>query len=209
MSALAELRRLREWLLEVARVGTTHSHHGYRKALNVVADHLIDRIAELAARQEPSDAEIEAWANAWAKCWNSVALRLPQDVLQDHEKLGVQAVALLRRARPDDGDLVREIVSLTAEFRDWQEADAELIEGQEEDVAADHNRMLARLLSIRSMAENALAARKSQPAKADDGELVRLREWLTSAWDGRGMTLREELDNRIAALAARNPEARQ
>jgi len=62
-----------------------------------------------AARQEPSDAEVDAWANAWAKCWNGVALRLPQDVLQDHEKLGVQAVALMRRARqqpaPSDAEI--------------------------------------------------------------------------------------------------------
>lgn len=64
------------------------------------------RIAELeAARQaEPSDAEIEAWADAWAKCWNSVSLRLPKDVLEAHERIGIQAVGLMRRGR---GDLER------------------------------------------------------------------------------------------------------
>ena len=54
-----------------------------------------------------------------------------------------------------------------------------------------------------------LARIRPHATTGEASELVRLREWLTSAWDGRGMTLREELDNRIAALAARNPEARQ
>jgi hypothetical protein len=45
----------------------------------------------------PSEGEIEAWADKWAACWNSVSLRLPRDVLKAHQELGSEAVALMRR----------------------------------------------------------------------------------------------------------------
>lgn len=54
----------------------------------------------------------------------------------------------MRKERDDLAAFVAEVRSLTAEFNDWQECDADQIEGQEDEVTIDHNHMLQRLQEL-------------------------------------------------------------
>lgn len=50
--------------------------------------------------------------------------------------------------------LLAAVMGGTAEFREWQECEADAIEGQEDKVEHDHNRMLAALHTLRRKAEH-------------------------------------------------------
>ena len=50
--------------------------------------------------------------------------------------------------------LLAAVMGATAEFREWQECEADAIEGQEAEVEHDHNRMLAALHALRRKAEH-------------------------------------------------------
>lgn len=50
--------------------------------------------------------------------------------------------------------LLAAVMDGTAEFREWQECEADAIEGQEAEVERDHNRMLAALHALRRKAEH-------------------------------------------------------
>lgn len=50
-------------------------------------------------------------------------------------------------------ELLAAVMDGTAEFREWQECEADAIEGQEAEVEHDHNRMLAALKALRRKAE--------------------------------------------------------
>jgi len=117
----------------------------------------------------PSEGEIQSWADKWAACWNSVSLRLPRDVLKEHQVLGSEAVALMRRAAaqaPSSGN--DKLRRLRAEF------DVIRTKGREE-LGADP-------FYFDEVAEafDDLLAEPSEPAAAD-GELVAAAEWALRA----------------------------
>lgn len=89
--------------------------------------------------------------------------------------------------------LLAAVMDGTAEFREWQECEADAIEGQEEEVERDHNRMLAALHALRRKAQHvqsgtrAVVEAGSLPShleRADLSELVDAAQALVSECDG-------------------------
>ena len=134
----------------------------------------------------PSDAEVEAWVCSVQACDRRKCPGYEKPFAVGQSDIDA-AVALMRRARPDD--LAMALCRAVFRMRDdWAESDE-----------AVRNTLWREVHAANAALFDALGRGLARP---DDGELVRLREWLTSAWDGRGMTLREELDNRIAAITS-------
>jgi len=69
-----------------------------------------------------------------------------------------ERIAVLAKERDEANARLDAFVDLvmadTHEFRTWQRAEAEMIEGQEREVALDHNRMLDTLLRFRRLAQS-------------------------------------------------------
>ncbi len=66
------------------------------------------------------------------------------------------------QAPRQERSLADRIIEETGEFLGWDHAVAAMIEGQEEEVALDHNRMLDRLMRLRSLAQAERDNRRSR-----------------------------------------------
>lgn len=81
----------------------------------------------------------------------------------------LEALCKAKNEAIDERDaLLAAVMDGTAEFRDWQECEADAIEGQEAEVEHDHNRMLAALSTLRRKAEH---VEKGTRAVVESGSL--------------------------------------
>jgi hypothetical protein len=62
----------------------------------------------------------------------------------------------------DSFDFIESVLAMTHEFKTWDECVPDMIEGQEENMAKDHNRMLETLQRLRVMAEREQVKRSAK-----------------------------------------------
>ena len=125
-------QRVRQWLAdEVALRAQIGDENDRLRA------ELAEAKAQIAARQEPSDAEIANWERRTVDLLQSSGIRVRATLIREDgtptgEELDSpplayvlmirEAVALMRRARPDDGELVRVVSDLRETLRKLRNA---------------------------------------------------------------------------------------
>lgn len=111
------------------------------------------RIRELAAYASDPCADVQHWLAA-------ELLAARAELLSMGVKCGLleaardEARAEAERVTERRDTLLAAVMDGTAEFRDWKECVADQIEGQENEVCRDHNRMLAALRTLRRKAKH-------------------------------------------------------
>ena len=141
---LAEVKAERDMLLAVLKL----------------AEHKLITCGVAASNPDPT---LTTREKCYAEKWNSPQAEAVRALRADRD----DARAELAKVAEQRDELLAAVMDGTAEFTDWVNCVADQIEGQENEVCLDHNRMLAALLNLRRKAKHASGADSSHSAAGD------------------------------------------
>ena len=129
----------------------------YRECIDE-RDAALDRAGSAERERDEAVALIDAAKEKSRRAAQTIIEAIGSVGPEDSDQAAVRIVAKLDAAKAKLAALVDAVKDATREFKTWVECDADLIEGQEENVASDHNRMLAVMKKLA-----AIAAAKETP----------------------------------------------
>jgi len=164
VSACAELLAARETIerLTEERDSEAREAAGYQKIAREVVNAEEPGLLVLLVDQQGAEVRIfgpdrdaeERFGEAVARWWKLLQATSEGLELEERTKERDAARAEAERVTEQRDTLLAAVMDGTAEFREWQECEADAIEGQEAEVERDHNRMLAALHALRRKAKH-------------------------------------------------------